>query len=223
MTELAIRNKDILDKLEYVRSTVFASKAVDPSFYEPRLQYQPHDANTNGEKYMSKEWLDRHMSDPEHVGFPVEHCSFPISDGVLHDPLLDEINKFARGDFISDLGANDNAVFLYYPPGGFVGWHTNQNNSGVQFIFTYSKTGDGYFQYYDKQKQEIVVTPDHPGWKCHYYHFGQDEPEHCWHSAYTNEPRITICVLFRWWDKPQLKDQILAMKDELIEEIQSEE
>ena len=223
MTELIIRNKDILDKLEYVRSSVFNSKAVNPSYFKPRLQFSPWDAKTDGEKYMSEKHLLKHMADPEHKGFPVEHCSFPLEHGILDDPLIEEIYNFSRTEFISDLGANANAVFLYYPPGGFVGWHTNQNNSGHQFIFTYSEKGDGYFQYYDKQKQEIIVTPDSPGWRCHHHHFGKDPEEHCWHSAYTNEPRITICVLFRWWDKPDQKELILDLKDELIEEIESEE
>ena len=223
MTELVIRNKDILDKLEYVRSTVFASKAVDPSYYASRLLFNPSDAKTNGEKYLSKEYLIGHMKDSDHKGFPVEHCSLPMEHSTDDDPLIREVYKFSENEFITELGANSKAVFLYYPPGGFVGWHTNQNNSGYQFIFTYSKNGDGYFQYYDKQRQETIITKDQPGWRCHYHHFGKETHEHCWHSAYTNEPRITICVLFRWWDKPHMKDQVLAMKDQLIEEIESEE
>lgn len=223
MTELVIRNKDILDKLEYVRSTVFNSKVVDPEYYQSRLVFSPDDAKNDGEKYLSKEFLFKHMLDPNHQGFPTDHCSFPMERGIEDDPLIEEVYMFSRTKFISDLGANSNAVFLYYPPGGFVGWHTNQNNSGYQFIFSYSKNGDGYFQYYDQKKKEIVVTKDQPGWRCHYHHFGKDPDEHCWHSAYTNEPRITVCVLFRWWDKPHLKDQVLAMKDQLIEEIESEE
>ena len=223
MTELVIRNNDILDKLEYVRSTVFNSKAVDPEYYESRLMSSPDDAKEDGERYMSEEYLRKHMSNPDHEGFPVEHCSFPMKRGTKDDPLIEEVWQFSRKDFISDLGANSNAVFLYYPPGGFVGWHTNQNNSGYQFIFSYSENGDGYFQHYDLEKQEIVVTKDQPGWRCHYHHFGKESHEHCWHSAYTNEPRITICVLFRWWDKPHMKDQILDLKDQLIEEIESEE
>jgi hypothetical protein len=223
MTELVIRNKDILDKLEYVRSTVFNSKAVDPEYYQSKLEFSPDDAKDDGEKYLSEEFLFKHMSDPNHKGFPTDHCSFPMEHGIEDDPLIEEVYKFSRINFISDLGANSNAVFLYYPPGGFVGWHTNQNNSGYQFIFSYSKNGDGYFQYYDQKKKEIVVTKDQPGWRCHYHHFGKEPEEHCWHSAYTNEPRITICVLFRWWDKPHMKDQVLAMKDQLIEEIESEE
>jgi hypothetical protein len=219
MTELTIRNQDILDQLEYVRSAVMNAN-IDQ--YIEGVRYSPEDARVNGESYLTKEWLDKHMADPEHKGFPVEHFSVPIEGIMDKDPKLEEVYNFSRVDFISNLGANANAVFLYYPPGGFVGWHTNQNNSGYQFIFSYSEKGDGYFQYYDKQKQEIVKCPDVSGWNARYYHFGEDEPDHCWHSAYTNVPRITICVLFRWWDKPHLKDQILAMKDQLIEEIEME-
>ena len=223
MTELVIRNKDILDKLEYVRSTVFASKAMDAEYCKSKLMFSPDDALVSGEKYLSKEYLFKHMADPEHKGFPVEHCSFPIEHGMADDPLLEEVYMFSRIQFITDLGANSSAVFLYYPPGGFVGWHTNQNNSGYQFIFSYSENGNGYFQYYDQQTREVVVTKDQPGWRCHYHHFGEEPDEHCWHSAYTNEPRLTICVLFRWRDKPHMKDQVLVMKDQLIEEIESEE
>ena len=219
MTELTIRNQDILDQLEYVRSTVMNANIEQ---YQDAKMFRPDDAQTNGKSYLTKEWLEKHMGDPNHKGFPMEHYSIPVEHITDNDPKLEEIYNFSRVDFISNLGANSNAVFLYYPKGGFVGWHTNQNNSGYQFIFSYSEKGDGYFQYYDKQKQEIVKIPDVAGWNARYYHFGKDEPDHCWHSAYTNVPRITICVLFRWWDKPHLKDQVLAMKDQLIEEIETE-
>jgi len=219
MTELVLRNQHILDQLEYVRSTVMNA---DVEQYPEGFRFQPEDAQTKGESYLTKQWLDKHMDDLEHYGFPVEHSSIPIEALRDKDPKLKEVLDFSRVGFISNLGANSSAVFLYYPKGGFVGWHTNQNNSGYQFIFSYSEKGDGYFQYYDKQKQEIVKIHDVSGWNARYYHFGEDEPDHCWHSAYTNVPRITICVLFRWWDKPHLKDQILAMKDHLIEDIESE-
>ena len=218
MTEIVIRNQDVLDQLEYVRSTVMGSGI---GGYDNAM-YKPADAMVNGSAYMTKDYLDKHMDDPDHAGLPVEHYSIPVEHVIDKDPKLEEIYNFSRVDFISNLGGNSNAVFLYYPPGGFVGWHTNQNNSGYQFIFSYSEKGDGYFQYFDKQKQEIVKIPDVAGWNARYYHFGKDEDDHLWHSAYTNVPRITICVLFRWWDKPHMKEQVLAMKDQLIEELESE-
>tara|TARA_R110001592_G_scaffold284237_1_gene552571 strand:+ start:449 stop:1120 length:672 start_codon:yes stop_codon:yes gene_type:complete len=223
MTELVIRNHDIKKKLEYVRSTVWSSKAINSEYYTPRLKFKPDDADKDGEKYLSEEWLHKNMNDDNHQGFPMEHCSLPMQGSTKDDPLIEEIYRYSRENFIYELGANSSAVFLFYPPGGFVGWHTNQNNSGYQFIFTYSEKGNGYFQYRDPQTENIIVTKDQPGWRCHYHHFGEAKEDLLWHSAFAYEPRITVCVLFRWWDKPQLKDQVLAMKDQLIEEIQSEE
>tara|TARA_R100000951_G_scaffold24316_1_gene20516 strand:- start:64 stop:729 length:666 start_codon:yes stop_codon:yes gene_type:complete len=221
MTELTLRNKDILKKLDYVKTTVLNSNIKELS--KTKRMFSPSDAKENGEKYLTEEWLKKHMNSVTHKGFPVEHYSTPIDNVQYSDPLIKEVNQYAREDFVSELGGNSSAVFLYYPPGGFVGWHTNQNNSGYQFIFSWSEKGDGYFQYYDKKTKEIVKLQDEAGWNGRYYHFGDDDPDHCWHSAYTNVPRMTICVLFRWWDKPHQKELILSMKDQLIEEIESED
>jgi len=211
MTELILRNKDILADLEKVRNAVLPNIHL---LKEGRL----NKSKGFDEKFMSEEYLKKHMSDPEHEGFPIEYYAHPLDN----HSAFKEISKFARGDFIASVGANSDAVFTYYPKDGYVGWHTNQNNSGYQFIFSWSEKGDGYFQYYDKKKEEIVKIPDVAGWQVRCYHFGIEEEDHCWHSAYTNVPRITICALFRWWDKPHMKEQILAMKDQLIEDIESE-
>ena len=224
MAELVLRNKGIISKLEYIRSEVFKTEIItNEDKYRDKLTRNPQEDLADPEKFMSKEHLFKHMSDPNHEGFPVEHCSLPVEVMSRSDNKLAHIVNYTRNEFISDLGANSDAVFLYYPPRGFVGWHTNQNNSGHQFIFSWSERGDGYFQYYDKQKKEIIKIPDKSGWQARHYHFGEDVADHCWHSAYTNVPRITVCVLFRWWDKPHMKEQVLAMKDQLIEEIESED
>ena len=120
MTEIVIRNQDVLDQLEYVRSKVMGSGI---GGYDSAM-YKPADAMVNGSAYMTKDYLDKHMDDPDHAGFPVEHYSIPVEHVIDKDPKLEEIYNFSRVDFISNLGGNANAVFLYYPPGGFVGWHT---------------------------------------------------------------------------------------------------
>lgn len=221
MTELVIRNSEFLSKLDYIKDKVISADIATLS--NKTSMYSPDESvKTNSEKYLSPEYLYKHMNDPDHRGFPVEHYSTPIAVVEHEHENLKEVLKYSRGDFVAEVGANSDAVFLYYPPGGFVGWHTNQNNSGYQFILSWSEKGDGYFQYYDKQQKQIIRLQDQTGWNARYYHFAQEEENHCWHSAYTNVPRITVCLLFRWWDKPNMKKQILAMKDLLIEEIQTE-
>jgi len=220
MTELVLKNKSLINSLDYIKNELLNEKIL---ISNAAATINPPDATKNPEKYLNKNYLFKHMNDLDHEGFPVEYHSIPIQNLEKLDPCYTAVRKFAKYDFTMQTGSNSNALFLYYPPGGFVGWHTNQNNSGFQFIFSWSEKGDGYFQYYDKQKKEIVKLPDKSGWQARYYHFGENEADHCWHSAYTNVPRITVCVIFRWWDKPHLKEQVIAMKDELIKEIESEE
>lgn len=220
MTELVLRNKSLISSLDYIKTELLKKKISENN---STSLIEPKGADGCGENYLTEDYLFKHMNDPDHAGFPVEYYSIPVQKLETEDDAYTEVRNFAKYRFPAETGANSNAVFLYYPPGGFVGWHNNQNNSGYQFIFSWSEKGDGYFQYYDKKKKEIVKLPDKSGWQARYYHFGEDEADHCWHSAYTNVPRITVCALFRWWDKPHMKEQVLAMKDALIEEIESEE
>ena len=194
-----------------------------------KILWSPEDARIAGEKYLDPKYLKKHMNDPNHVGYPVENYGIPLSNDADEgfpnrgpDPL-ESVQKFVRSKFVHQLGATSDALFLYYPPGGFVGWHTNQNNSGYQIVFSWSESGDGYFQVYDKEKQDIIRYYDKPGWNCRHQLFGQEEHEHCWHSAYTKCPKITVCVLFRWREQPHRKDLILDMKDQLLEELVRED
>lgn len=217
MTEYTLKNKEIQKHLDYIKDSVIGTVE---QYNEDYAVWSPATARIKGESFCTEEMLLKMMKDENHKGFPMQHYSIPLSR--IPNQQIIQATEFARNDFIKLLGANDSAVTLYYPPGGFVGWHTNENNSGYQFIFSWSEKGNGYFQYYDKQKQQIIKLPDKAGWQVRGYHFGEEEADHCWHSMYTNVPRITVCVLFRWWDKPEMKEQILLLKDQLIEELESE-
>ena len=118
-----------------------------------------------------------------------------------------------------------------------MGWHTNWNANAYQVLFTWSETGDGYFRYWDLEKQEMVHVPDVKGWHCRHYYFGHlNEPDkHCWHAAYAGCPRITLAYKFinhlgSAGDQktihpvdPEKDVQARMLRDSLIEEVQSEE
>jgi hypothetical protein len=129
-------------------------------------------------------------------------------------------------DFAAEIGSHTSALLSYYPPGGFVGWHTNYDANAYQVLFTWSETGDGYFQYYDKKTDQIVRIQDVAGWQCRHYYFGAREEEdlHCWHSAYAGCQRITLAYKFvnnGSVNNPE-DAQARAMRDMLIDEIESE-
>jgi hypothetical protein len=135
------------------------------------------------------------------------------------------IEYTVKKKFPEVLGVHSSALFNYYPPGGFVGWHTNWNANAYQLLFTWSRTGNGYFKYWDLEKQEIVTIQDVPGWQCRWYYFGRhDEPNHhCWHAAYAGCDRVTLAYKV-------LNDRIgsdtdrkaIILKDQIIEDIETE-
>lgn len=224
MTEVVIRNKKILDKLNGFVDELFSIDGYnDPSY----RMHAGELALTDPEYYCSEEWLQHKMKDYEnHSGFPEEHYSQPMTNmAKASAEKFEALKNKIRTDFTAEIGAMHAALTNYYPPGGFVGWHTNWNANCYQILFTWSKTGNGYFKYYDKQKDEIVTIQDKPGWQCRHYYFGRkDEPDHhCWHAAYAGEDRITLAYKFT---NNSLRDPMdvtaRMMRDDLIDEIERE-
>ena len=175
MTEVVIRNKSLLKKLNGFVDEFFSIEGYD----DPKYRVFSSDEHVaNAEYYCSDEWL-RFMRDRQdtHSGYPEQYMAQPISKMVDEDPeKWTAYRDKVRNDFAKELGAECSALLNYYPTGGFVGWHTNWNASAYQILFTWSRTGNGYFKYYDKQKDEIVTIQDVPGWQCRHYYFGrQDE------------------------------------------------
>ena len=120
-------------------------------------------------------------------------------------------------------------ILLHYSPtirpGGFVGWHTNYDANAYQVLFTWSETGEGFFEYYDKQKSEIVKIEDvHK--QCRHYYFGAELEEdlHCWHAAYTECQRITLA--YKFVNNGSIHNpedaQARQLRDLLIEDIETE-
>tara|TARA_R110000868_G_scaffold106939_2_gene292901 strand:- start:531 stop:1205 length:675 start_codon:yes stop_codon:yes gene_type:complete len=223
--EVNIKNKKLLNQLDGFKDEFFSIKGYDD---KKHWRYSKEEHLNRGEYFCSEDHLNFKLSEKEtHSGFPEEHFAQPISSMVKNDPdkFLGFRNK-VKNDFAVEIGAMHSALLNYYPPGGFVGWHTNWNANCYQILFTWSKSGKGYFKYLDNETDKIVTIHDVPGWQCRYYYFGRKDEidNHCWHSAYAGEDRITLAYKF---ENKSLKDPAnagaLMLRDQLIEEIESED
>lgn len=93
------------------------------------------------------------------------------------------------------LGTPNQALTMYYPENGYIGWHHNGNASGYNILMTHSTDGDGGFSFWDYKSKSIVTIPDKIGWsvKVGYYPDLRVEPGRVyWHMAKTKNPRISI-------------------------------
>lgn len=224
MSEVTIRNSELLEVLNGFSDEMLSKPSYDDEKYWTFREWQDIG---KGEYYCSRDYLDECLSRDELVGPPDRYFAQPISKMVREDKEMWEgFMQKVKYDFASELGAHTSALLSYYPPGGFVGWHTNYDANAYQILFTWSETGDGYFRYYDKQKDEIVTIQDVAGWQCRHFYFGagHEEDLHCWHSAYAGCQRITLAYKFvngGSVDNPE-DAQARAMRDLLIDEIESE-
>lgn len=134
----------------------------------------------------------------QEFGFPRRTCglsalrSYPTSIDVSFS--LEEYNKISK-KIANFLGAPTNAVAMLYPEKGYMGWHHNGNASGYNILLTYNVTGNGSFDYWNREKSEIVSMRDDVGWTVKVGRFsgykdGLDKL--FWHRARTESPRITI-------------------------------
>ncbi len=115
------------------------------------------------------------------------------SSRFFHDLVAKKLMRLQN-----TVGSPQNALCMLYPDNGYIGWHHNGNAPGYNILFSYSQDGEGYFKYYDKQKDEVVYMYDKPGWnvKCGYYPSETKEPNRAyWHAAETKKARLSIAFV----------------------------
>lgn len=222
MTEIVIRNKEFLKTLDgFVEEFLNTEGYNDPKYHV----FSSEEDTRNGEYYCGKEYLDECLAG-NLIDAPVRHFAQPIVKMVRSDKeKWGDYMQRVKYDFASEIGAHTSALLSYYPPGGFVGWHTNYNASAYQVLFTWSKTANGYFRYLDNETGEIVTIQDKVGWQARHFYFGpEEEPHnHCWHSAYAGDERITLAYKFCGYGENDPRDsQARRLRDMLIEELETE-
>ena len=145
-----------------------------------------------GEEYLRKALKE----DPMRHGFPRHSWGLELAmDRRFIDDreLLDKSSK-ANDKLMNFFGARNNALQMYYPSGGYIGWHTNCNAPGFNIVLSCNPEAKGYFEHYDHVNDKFVRFEDKSGWNCKVGYFGSDkEPEKMyWHCAYTDSPRLTF-------------------------------
>lgn len=153
---------------------------------------------------------DLHSASDEYfrkaLKYPLKDFGFPRSTLGIGTLSTDGDNSRFFHDLVSKklmrlqntVGSPQNALCMLYPDDGYIGWHHNGNAPGYNVLFSYSQDGDGYFKYYDKEKDEVVYMYDKPGWnvKCGYYPSEVKEPNRVyWHAAATKKARLSIAFV----------------------------
>tara|TARA_Y100000114_G_scaffold12449_1_gene10014 strand:- start:1437 stop:2042 length:606 start_codon:yes stop_codon:yes gene_type:complete len=181
MNTIQIKNKDLINLLNDYSNWF---EGVNKSLIKVRGERDENEYYTS-DKYLKK--IDK----KNHEGFPEKTHGIDL---VFCDSTDNEIRKRIRKidlDFNSILGSKHCAVKMYYPAGGYMGWHNNHNASGYNILFSYTKNGNGFFRY---KTDKTYTMHDKPGWtaKVGYYGNNKEPDKLFWHCARAYEDRLTL-------------------------------
>ncbi len=79
---------------------------------------------------------------------------------------------------------------FWYPPGGFMGWHTNERSPGWRLYINYAdEPGKSFFRYRDPATGAIVTKSDRR-WNVRLFKISSVDP--LWHAVYSQTNRFSL-------------------------------
>ncbi len=79
---------------------------------------------------------------------------------------------------------------FWYPPGGFMGWHTNLRKPGWRMYINYAEeSGKSFFRYRDPDTKKIVTCMDQE-WNFRLFKITLEKP--FWHAVYSDTNRFSL-------------------------------
>jgi len=163
------------------------------------------------EEATSLDYLIKALDNPKEYGYPRYSWGLELvhDRGNIEDKQLIEMSTKTNSKLMDFFGARNNALQMFYPTGGYIGWHHNGNAPGYNIVLSCNPGADGEFESWDLEKKELVVFKDQPGWNCKVGYFGDlwKEPDQIfWHCARTRSPRLTFSYVI--YDKNLWQDMV---------------
>jgi len=82
---------------------------------------------------------------------------------------------------------------FWYPPGGYMGWHTNNGLPGWRIYLTHAtEPGQSFFRYRDPASGQIITSTDHQ-WDVRLFKI--DPNVVLWHAVYSQTDRFSLGYL----------------------------
>lgn len=208
MREILIKNESIINRLNgFIKA--FNKAGIN----ELPIQFR-RASNENKDYAVSDKYLEvmlRENTGPPHTVKGCDLCAWVLDRDRPMSKAWKDIHDDISTNFTRELGAQQNALACYYPPGGFIGWHDNRDVPGYTVLFNWSETGNGFYRYRDSETHKVITIPDKIGWSCKTGYYG-DGPLSTFHCAATKEPRWSIAFYIRNKE----------LRDELVEEIEND-
>jgi len=138
---------------------------------------------TTWEKHLTKPILNQLMTKDKVSTCETSYlhrirCTFTRRDVPNY---LSKLLPFIEEELFPDKNVKSAGGF-YYPPGGFMGWHTNCESPRLRFYVTYSSHANKSFFRYLNERGEIVTDYDDKGVTLRTFNIPR-KPSYFWHCA----------------------------------------
>ncbi|MCG8589527.1 MAG: hypothetical protein MJE66_09570 [Proteobacteria bacterium] len=104
-----------------------------------------------------------------------------------------------------------NSGHFWYPPGSYMGWHTNSLHPGWRLYVTHAEEpGKSFFRYRPPGSDEIVTSVDRE-WDFRMFRISRQEL--LWHTVYSQTNRFSFGFIVRPWSlRAQLGAQLRRVR-----------
>lgn len=117
-------------------------------------------------------------------------CNLLKFNNVNFDFLGKEIAKV----FSDKLQAYGISGRIWYPPAGYMGWHTNDDNRGFKFYCAFAREGQkSFFRYRNPETGDIITAWDKEGWNFRLFKVTENL---LWHCVFSETDRFSIGYTF---------------------------
>jgi hypothetical protein len=135
---------------------------------------------------------DRSLSNV--IAFNLDHVQDAVQSAELlagRRRLDAQIERKANETFAAGHGVKLHCSGdFWYPPGGYMTWHTNNAAPGWRIYLTHAEEpGRSFFRYRDPVSGEIVTVSDHE-WDARAFRIDPDLP--FWHAIYSDTNRFSF-------------------------------
>jgi hypothetical protein len=145
-----------------------------------------------------------------------------LTDTVVNQEIMELRQKVDRivGQRIDNIFYDENDLFtqnsghFMYPPGGYMGWHTNSGSPGWRLYINYAEQpGKSFFRYRDPETGKIVTCWDK---KWNFRLFRIDQAKLLWHSVYSDTNRYSFGFRITLHKKSDLPKRVVRRIKNLV-------
>ncbi len=215
-----------------VRACVDLQKRIEPELLKTRFQPDERAADEVSPETLEK--ILKRERDVESIGSVgqmrrrIANCIVFGSRDVEGSIRHDDVRRLMRGvdrlvaRKVKELFRSDHPVWadrighFWYPPGSYMGWHTNSNAPGWRMYVTYcDDPGKSFFRYRDPRSHEIATSYDRR-WTVRLFKVSANDL--MWHSIYSDTNRYSFG--YRIVERPSLSGRITNKLGRVWKDIQ---